>query len=260
MKDEQSGPRRILLVLDSSQDLIALEAAASLSRNRRARLQGLFVEDSNLLRLARLPFAREIVLSSAAVRPIKAAHLERELRAQADSVHQWLAENAEVWHIEWSFVVVQGQLLSEALVASHEVDLLVMGRPLSPHGLAASGVDGSVVTVFDASPGAMKALETAASLLGEDGSLVLLIPGSPHREWEAARRQAETWLWEQKLTAHILPLESTEPAHLARIARRHRARLLVLAQTPDLADRDKLNALLAGSGCPLILVTQGAED
>lgn len=256
--DERSAGSRILLVLDCFQDMVALEAAALLSRNYRAPLRGLFVEDSNLLRVARLPFATEIALSSATTRPIKDAHLERGLRAQADRIQRWLAENAELWHIEWSFVVVQGQPLNEALVASREVDLLVMGRPLSPHGLAASGIDASVVTVFDASPAAVKALETAASLLGEDGSLVILIPNAPHSEWEAARQQAQAWLHERRIGAHILPLESTEPAYLARIVRRHRTRLLVLAQTPDLRVQDKLNRLLAGSGCPLILVTQGA--
>ncbi|MBK7177644.1 MAG: universal stress protein [Chloroflexi bacterium] len=53
--------QRILVALDASpHSLAALEAAIDLAERLDAELQGLFVEDINLLRLAQLPFAREL--------------------------------------------------------------------------------------------------------------------------------------------------------------------------------------------------------
>jgi len=69
----------------------ALEAAAGLASGLGAELAGLFVEDINLMRMAELPFARELGLSSAAVRRVEAIELERTLRLQAERVRTALA-------------------------------------------------------------------------------------------------------------------------------------------------------------------------
>ena len=59
----EAASRRILVAIDTSpHGSAALEAAARLATELRAELEGLFIEDINLLRLAGLPFAREIQL------------------------------------------------------------------------------------------------------------------------------------------------------------------------------------------------------
>ena len=63
--------RRILVALDASRhSLAALEAAAELAARLKAELVGLFVEDIDLLRLAGLPFAREIRYPSAIIQQL----------------------------------------------------------------------------------------------------------------------------------------------------------------------------------------------
>ncbi|MGI9243387.1 MAG: universal stress protein, partial [Verrucomicrobiales bacterium] len=58
--------RRILIGLDSSPtSLRGLAAAAEMAARLDAELVGLFVEDDNLLRLARLPQSYEIGMQSA---------------------------------------------------------------------------------------------------------------------------------------------------------------------------------------------------
>ena len=53
--------RRILVAVDASHHSIAaLEAAVELATRFQAELLGLYVEDINLLRLAQLPFGREV--------------------------------------------------------------------------------------------------------------------------------------------------------------------------------------------------------
>lgn len=59
------------------------EAAARLARELEAEFLGLFIEDADLLRLASLPFAREMGLASASLLAMDVASLERQLRAQA---------------------------------------------------------------------------------------------------------------------------------------------------------------------------------
>ena len=57
--------KRILVALDASAaNRTALQTAALLASELQAELQALFVEDINLLRLAELPFAREVVFGS----------------------------------------------------------------------------------------------------------------------------------------------------------------------------------------------------
>ena len=56
---------RVMVALDSTkQSQAALKAAAELAARLNVELIGLFVEDINLLQLASLPFAREIVYGS----------------------------------------------------------------------------------------------------------------------------------------------------------------------------------------------------
>jgi hypothetical protein len=58
--------RRILIALDASPDgLSALETSAWLAARMNAELQGLFVEDESLLRIAEIPLAREVPYFSA---------------------------------------------------------------------------------------------------------------------------------------------------------------------------------------------------
>ncbi len=58
---KQTAIQRILLALDASpQSVAALDTATELAGRLGAELTGLFVEDTDLLRMAALPFAAEI--------------------------------------------------------------------------------------------------------------------------------------------------------------------------------------------------------
>jgi nucleotide-binding universal stress UspA family protein len=121
--------RRILVAIDASTDsLAALEVAAQLAASAHARLMGLFVEDINLLRLAGLPFAREIRWPTAAGRRLDSEKIERDLRLRASQARRALAGAAEKAEAEWSFQVVRGIVSQEIINAALEADLLSLGR------------------------------------------------------------------------------------------------------------------------------------
>ena len=80
--------QRILVALDASpHSQAALDAAATLAARVSAELQGLFIEDVNLLRLAELPFAREVGSFTATHRRLDARDLERDKQAPALAAH-----------------------------------------------------------------------------------------------------------------------------------------------------------------------------
>ena len=120
---------RVLVALDASvRDLSALEATADLAGGIPVELLGLFVEDINLLRLAALPFAREVAYGSAGDRPFDVQSLERDFRTQAERLRRSLALEAYRLRGTWSFRVVRGDLAVELTQAARDVDLLVFGE------------------------------------------------------------------------------------------------------------------------------------
>jgi nucleotide-binding universal stress UspA family protein len=197
--------RRLLVALDTSlHSLAALETAAQLAGPLEAELTGLFVEDADLLKLAGLPFVREIHPASATAEPLDATSLERALRLRAEQAGRALAAAAEHAKLRSSFRVVRGSVAAELLSAASAADLLVLGRGsrlLARHWtlgstafavatraarvlLVRSGVPcrGRPLYVLDdGTPSAELALRAATALAEALGSdlTILVAPGAP---------------------------------------------------------------------------------
>src|SRR5512134_1124767 len=109
---------RILVTCDPTlPGCTALQAAAALAASFQAELAGLFVEDVNLLRMAALPFTRELGLASGSMRPIEITDIERGFRRHAEQTRKALEGAAVASSLRWSFQVVRGQPLSAVLSA-----------------------------------------------------------------------------------------------------------------------------------------------
>lgn len=120
---------RILVALDASpQSQVALRAAARLAATMQAELQGLFVEDANLLHLCNSPFCREIGLRTAVVRQLESHTVERQLRVLAAEMRRALARAADDAQVRWSFQVARGAVGHELLLAAEQAILLSLGR------------------------------------------------------------------------------------------------------------------------------------
>ncbi|MFO8085937.1 MAG: universal stress protein [Desulfobacterales bacterium] len=132
MTDEhtrRSPIRRIMAALDAStSSLNALQTAVDLAARFDAELLGLFVEDINLLRLAQLPFAREVSFFSSRSRRIAPDEMELQLRTQAARIRNVLAQTADRLGVAWEFRTVRGDVGSEVLAAGADVDLVVIGK------------------------------------------------------------------------------------------------------------------------------------
>jgi hypothetical protein len=102
-----------------------LEEIAAIAAETQADLLGVLIEDIDLLRLARLPFATEVGYPSAAFHGLDVATLERALRARADALRAALAG------VQWAFRVERGQpahILAAALAEGHAPALLIPPR------------------------------------------------------------------------------------------------------------------------------------
>lgn len=111
-----------------------LRELAALAVETESELLGVFIEDTSLLQLARLPFAAEVGYTSAARRGLDPATLERDLRARADALRRALAAVLDPARVAWSFRVAReapSQALAAALAEGLAPALLIppRGRP-----------------------------------------------------------------------------------------------------------------------------------
>jgi nucleotide-binding universal stress UspA family protein len=200
MAQKQSPIRRILVALDASPtSRFAIRTAVDLAERFEAELVGLFVEDVNLLRVARLPFVREVGAFSLSARRLDPNDLQRQLRAQAEQMRRSLAVAAELRGITWEFRVKHGPVALEVMAAGADADLMVMGR--TGRSLTGCGRLGSTVrsmvlqrsgmtfilttgfqfawpitVLYDGSAAAGKALEIAVPLItAKDRRLTVII-------------------------------------------------------------------------------------
>ncbi|GAB4440155.1 MAG: universal stress protein [Anaerolineae bacterium] len=290
-EDREWAIRRILVALDSSRhSLAALKAAAELATRLKAELIGLFVEDINLLRLAGLPFAREIRYPSAVIQEMESSRLERELKVQAAQARQALMTAAEQAQVAWSFRVVRGQVTAEVLAAALEADLLSLGiasGPATRRGQMGSTartvaveapravlllqqgekIRGPILVTYDGSPAARQALAMAVHLAQTTEPVnrltltVLILAGEEMLDTaQRLEREVTAWLAERGLQANCRRLTRTHVSHLAQVVQAEQGGLLVLNGPRLSIQIETIQALLDQIDCPILLVRSSGEQ
>lgn len=271
--------RRILVALDTStHSMAALEASARLAASIEAELIGIFVEDVNLLRLAKLPFSKEVTWPSAARRALSEEDMEQELRLRASQARRALAYAAEEAEAEWSFRTVRGTVTEEVLKAALEADLLSLGRasrPLTkrvrlgstaraaadkarrPVFLARKGVDPQqpIVVTYDGSPVGMRGLAAAVQMAQtNESNLIVLIMADDADDAPQLAEEASTWLDKRVAHAEYRYLPNDDRENLAFELQREECGLVILAGESPLLQGKALRRLLDELDCPALLV------
>lgn len=259
--------RKILLALDvSPRSRSALQIAAALAAALDLELAGLFVEDANLLRLAALPFAREIGLLSAQSRAMAAPELERALQREAAAAQHQLAEAAGRRRLRWSFRVARGQIATELFALASELDMVVIGKraragfwPIEDRPGArtvAPLAAGPVMVVHDGSANSLPALELAARLARDGGlELRVLVTATSAAGFAAAGAQVRAHLSQalgrQPYSLHMFSGDSRELAIVARMAG---AGVLVVRGNGGLRGGEGFATLLNDISCPVVML------
>jgi len=266
---------RILVALDASPRSAAVAGTAvALARALGAEVAGIFVEDVNLLRLAALPFARELPVLGGPARSLAVAGLEGELRALAAQARDTLSHAASGLAASWSFEVRRGSVPDEVISAAVGADLLVVGA----RGQGARGPGGTTAgAVLERSPGSVlvhrgEMREGGGVLVAYDGSadgdaaIVAAAALAPGASVEACCLAADSRLGEELATRarRLVPGRALAASwgggdgidRLLSAAARSRPSLLVLPSASPLLGRAGRARLLAEAPCPVLVARQ----
>ncbi|MFP5461550.1 MAG: hypothetical protein ACLGII_08225 [Gammaproteobacteria bacterium] len=159
--------RRVRLAIDAltPQTRRAIDTAVRLALEAGDSIDCVFVEELELFRAAELPFTRELGVFSRAPRRFDTIDLIHALRRQAAEARQALAQAAARSRLHWSFEVVRGALLREALQRAGEDDLIVIG-------VAGFDVDGAIERAIEREALAALAAEPGWALRRRSTTLV----------------------------------------------------------------------------------------
>ena len=264
--------RRIAVALDASEhSQQALETAARLAATLKAELEGIFVEDIDLIHLAGLPFLREIRLASLAQETVSLQRMERELRAMARHVRQALEFVAHREGISCSFRVRRGRVEAELMEAAMEADVLTLGRlgtSLSQRlrlRVRESVIGGarppaergnpSVVVTFSGSETATRALQAAANLAEDRATdITVVIPAVPEPEVQRLQAAAQALLALHKQRIDFVRLPGNRVEDLVAAVGGRCTQVLIVERDNPLVEGDALWRCLEQVSCPVLLV------
>jgi hypothetical protein len=237
---------RVLLTLDRDQlDADMLRAIMALADERDLELTGLYVEDEDLLKAARLPGLSEVSVNTGEVAALTLERIERELTGQARRARQQFESSARAHNFKHSFRVVRGRAGETVADVASASDVVVITRSLRAPGLRSRRgnhfapvierhnnllfvnepwASGSAVIVLceGAAGTCARALAVAGRIAAAEKVQLLIAvpPGGRSVDWPQADRIIELPSW-------------TETA-IAQMCERENARLLVVPPTERL--------------------------
>jgi len=275
----KAGIRRILVALDNSpHSAAALEAAAELARRSGAELLGLYVEDINLLRLARLPFAQEVGQFTAVRRRLDVREVERQIRGQTLRIRRMFEVTTRQAQVRWSFRVTRGTVAHEVLRAAGDVDALVLGRSgwslIAPSKMGSTAravlaeapglglivprggcLGAPFMVIYDGSTLAERALDTAAALIKEgEQPLTVLLLAERRERLEPLRARVHAWRGGRDLELRYATLSTTNVPDLVNTLHNEWCGTLFVPSRSDVLSTEALQAVLDEVEVPVLLV------
>lgn len=270
--------KRILVALDtSSHSLAALQAAVELAARFHAELEGLFVEDADLLRSADHAFSREIGLYSGHIRRIDRRGLELQIRAHGHWARRIFTAAGRRARIVQHFTIVRGEVSAEVLSRAAQSDVLILGR--RSRSLILRGALGSTtravltqvtstalivdeggclgppfVVLFDGSALAEKALGAALRLVSEADSVIVLLAGLDAPAVGELKSQARAIVEEQDAVVSYKALTRSGLEALAQTLEEEECGTLVVPAESTVLSGDSLAALLDRLQVPALVV------
>ncbi len=272
---EKQLAKRILVTMDQSgYGMSALRVAAGMAAELQGELLGLLVEDINLIRLAELPFSREVSLFAEGGYHLCPDTLEKQLRSQAERLRHNLASIAGQRKIPWSFLLARGRLAVEIMAVMREVDVLIMGqtqgvfsqplglssmfserRLLPADGLLTQGFRQPIMVFFNGSLSSGRALKTAALLVRKNGErLVVILPAVEPGRLSELEQQVVNWQQQTHLKLRFITLLNHDISALVQLGRGRHVGALILGQDSFSLDEHSINKLLDYPDYPVVLV------
>jgi nucleotide-binding universal stress UspA family protein len=274
-----TGIKHILVALDASEaNRSALLAATTLASQLQADLQALFVEDINLLRLAELPFAREMLFGSREGQRITLANMERQIQEQAARLRQLVEATALQNQIKVDFKVLRGQISNELCLAAQQMDLLILGKSsqmlqqslklgkVAQDVLASvncnvllmqygATIERPVAVLFDGSEASQRALQLAIQLAhGDHDQLKVIYPATSTDRQQTLQQQVDALTQPYGIEAGQVLLTSNTSAAVLQALEKYQGRVLIVEPSNDILNTDAINSLIQQSHIPVIVI------
>lgn len=173
----ESRGRVILRLGPAEPSPVAVEAALTLARAFSSALEGLFVESSDLIRMAAFPFAREIGLSGRHSRLINPEDVERDMRLVSQAIRRRIEAMARELDVPFTHRTVRGEPLSAVVSACAECgpwNVVALGEPF------AAAARGALAELLSAVADATGVLLVGPNASRTRGPVVLAIEDAAH--------------------------------------------------------------------------------
>jgi hypothetical protein len=272
---------RILVALDSTRaSLSALESAALLAEAMQYELVGLFVEDSDLMTLATLPFSRE-VRRTGVIQNLDPTALQKEVEAHAAAARYALRDVAVRRRLRWSFRSVQSQLGAEFTAVATDVDIVcVSGRggdryrrvptenparvalerqaPVLVAGSLADRIDKPIGVIVDHAGGASEAIRLAGQIAAKAKTGLVVLEFLPLEADIAALRAEIDQGLPEGVTARYVLVSREDPCGLLDGLHRNDYSLVLYGVWAEAPSPAWLDYVINAGECPLLLVPETA--
>lgn len=248
--------RRLLLALDAGRCcpddvVLAVELAAIIG----AELEGLFVEDADLMNLAQLPFAREVGGRSGQNRPIVRSSMESLVKRRVERAAGELERAAKLRNVPVSHTTTRGRFVHQALAQSERRNVLLLHPRLAVPTPVRQGPPRPIMVWFEDAAANGAALDIAVELARMMSAELLV--GFPAGRANVEREVASALARELaglpgRVRMHPVPGAPAEA--LIGAARAARVAQLVLTAGGDLATEATLERMLTALESRLVLV------
>ena len=250
--------RRIAITLDAFEvSPGALEQAVLLAERMGAQLEGIFIEDIDLIQVAELPFLREVRSVSRSVSEVSLYRMEQELRVLARRAERLLGEQASRHNVAWSFRVWRGSIDTDLLSADLEADVFALTRlGVSLVRLPVLSTRSTAVSVlFTASEASLRALETAVKLASDPAAyLNIILPAVDEAEAAHLQEMAAKQLGKHMSGVRFINLQDGSLHDLIEILADANSAVLIIERDNKLLQVPSLKHSLGNLKCPLLIV------
>ena len=172
--------RQVVLIVDACSDAnplvdLAVDLAVEMTADGETHLQGLFIEDEDLLSAADLPCSQEIFHHSALQRETSREQVLEILRRQSERFHRYLKQEAEASQLQWSSANRSGQSSFPQVFIESTASCHILARPISRHVRLTESRVHRIVLLEGASPFLLQALQVVIRQIQAHRVEVILI-------------------------------------------------------------------------------------
>lgn len=250
--------RRIAITLDAFEvSAQALEQAVRLAKRMGAQLEGIFIEDIDLLQIAELPYLKEVRSVSRSENVINLQRMEQELRVLARRAERLLSEQAALHHVAWSFRIWRGSIDSDLLAADIEADVFALTRlgAALTRSRALPARCTAVSILFTGTDASVRALQAAINLATDpDRELNILLLADSDAEAARLQQLATEQVGKDAARVHFLHMVDGSIAELMEILTDTNTAVLILERGHELLHTPSLKRNLGNLSCPLLVV------